>query len=113
MVGIETLTMSAPALAAARIWADVDSMSSVRVLVIVCTLTGASPPTATFPTWICLVGRRFIGELTLFNYFSTVNLDETPIALPFTVNSDMLAFIPILTESGSFSDETLMLLPFP
>ncbi|MEH0589387.1 hypothetical protein QA942_37240 [Streptomyces sp. B21-106] len=33
-------------------------MSDVRVVVIDCTDTGASPPTATEPTWICRLLRR-------------------------------------------------------
>src|ERR1041385_3378456 len=33
-------------------------MSDVRVVVIDCTDTGASPPTATEPTWICRLFRR-------------------------------------------------------
>ncbi|GAA2458260.1 hypothetical protein GCM10010405_48140 [Streptomyces macrosporus] len=39
-------------------------MSAVTVVVIDCTETGASPPTATEPTWIFRLGRRsasFVG----------------------------------------------------
>ena len=46
-VGQETRTMSAPASSQRRIWSIVAFASSVGVLVIVCTLIGASPPTGT------------------------------------------------------------------
>ena len=44
--------MSAPASAQACTWAIVAATSVVSVLVIVCTLIGASPPTGTGPTWM-------------------------------------------------------------
>src|SRR5690606_28037599 len=56
--GQETRTISAPAISASRIWRMVPSTSVVRVLVIVCTLIGASPPTATEPTRIFRLLRR-------------------------------------------------------
>ena len=45
--------MSAPARSSAWICATVASTSWVSVLVIDCTVIGASPPTGTAPTWIC------------------------------------------------------------
>ncbi len=56
--GQETRTMSAPASAQACTWAMVAAASVVSVLVMVCTLIGASPPTATGPTWIWRDLRR-------------------------------------------------------
>ena len=50
--GQETRTRSTPASSQRRIWAIVAAASEVGVLVIVCTVTGASPPTATLPTMI-------------------------------------------------------------
>ena len=46
--------MSAPASCSRRIWAIVAAASLVSVFVIVWTEIGASPPTGTGPTWICL-----------------------------------------------------------
>src|SRR3954451_11425614 len=51
--GTETGTISAPASATRRIWPIVASRFAVSVFVIVCTATGAPPPTGTPPTWIC------------------------------------------------------------
>ena len=48
--GQETRTMSAPASSSSRIWSMVAAASAVRVLVIDCTVIGASPPTGTVPT---------------------------------------------------------------
>ena len=48
--GHEIRTMSAPATSSARTWAIVAAMSAVGVLVIDCTLIGASPPTGWSPT---------------------------------------------------------------
>ena len=48
--GQETRTMSAPARSSAWICATVAFTSCVRVLVIDCTVMGASPPTGTAPT---------------------------------------------------------------
>ena len=50
--GQETRMMSTPASSQRRIWAIVALASDVRVLVIVWTVTGASPPTGTLPTMI-------------------------------------------------------------
>ena len=50
--------MSAPASSQRRIWSTVALTSGVGVLVIVCTVTGASPPTGTLPTMICRDLRR-------------------------------------------------------
>ena len=50
--------MSTPASSQRRIWSIVARTSSVGVLVIVCTVTGASPPTGTLPTMIWRLGRR-------------------------------------------------------
>jgi hypothetical protein len=58
--GQETRTMSTPAASARRICATVAAASEVSVLVMVCTVMGASPPTATGPTWICRDLRRSI-----------------------------------------------------
>ncbi len=44
--------MSAPASSSWRIWSMVAAASPVSVLVIDCTVIGASPPTGTLPTWI-------------------------------------------------------------
>ena len=48
--GQETRTISAPASSSARTCATVASTSLVTVLVIDCTVIGASPPTGTLPT---------------------------------------------------------------
>jgi hypothetical protein len=48
--GQEMRTMSAPASSSARTCATVASTSLVTVLVIDCTVIGASPPTGTLPT---------------------------------------------------------------
>ena len=50
--------MSAPASSQRRIWSIVAFTSDVGVLVMVCTVTGAPPPTGTFPTMICRDWRR-------------------------------------------------------
>ena len=50
--------MSTPARSARLICATVAATSVVSVLVIVCTVIGASPPTGTRPTWICRERRR-------------------------------------------------------
>ena len=55
--GTETRTKSAPASAADVICLRVALTSVVSVFVIVCTDIGASPPIATFPTFICLERR--------------------------------------------------------
>ena len=56
--GQETRTMSAPASSSWRIWSMVAAASPVTVLVIDCTVIGASPPIGTWPTWIWRDGRR-------------------------------------------------------
>src|SRR5215210_1345773 len=61
-VGHDTRMMSAPASSQRRIWSMVAAASSVGVLVIVWTLTGASPPTGTEPTMICRDLRRSISR---------------------------------------------------
>src|SRR5512134_3211612 len=58
--GQETRIMSAPASSQRRIWSIVALASEVGVLVIVWTVTGASPPTATLPTMIWRDWRRRI-----------------------------------------------------
>ena len=56
--GHDTRMMSTPASSQRRIWPIVARASLVGVLVIVWTVTGASPPTGTVPTMICRLGRR-------------------------------------------------------
>jgi hypothetical protein len=51
--GTATRTRSAPASATRRIWSIVALRFAVSVLVIVCTTTGAPPPTWTPPTLTC------------------------------------------------------------
>ena len=50
--------MSQPVAVSSAICCSVALMSEVSVVVIDCTLTGASPPTKTLPTLILRVGRR-------------------------------------------------------
>jgi len=57
-VGTATRTMSHPEAVSSAICWSVALMSVVGVVHMDCTLTGASPPTATLPTWIFRVGRR-------------------------------------------------------
>ncbi len=52
--------MSTPAFSARLICATVPGTSVVKVLVIVCTDTGESPPTGTRPTWMTRDLRRSI-----------------------------------------------------
>ena len=59
-VGQDTRMMSVPASSQRRIWSIVAATSSVGVLVMVCTLIGASPPTGTLPTMIWRLIRRSI-----------------------------------------------------
>ena len=54
--------MSTPASSQRRIWSIVALASDVGVLVIVWTVTGASPPTGTLPTMIWREGRRAISR---------------------------------------------------
>jgi hypothetical protein len=58
--GQETRTMSAPASSSRRICSIVALASGVGVLVIDCTVIGASPPTGTLPTMIWRLLRRMI-----------------------------------------------------
>jgi len=60
--GQDTRTMSAPASASWRTCSMVAFASAVGVLVIDCTLIGASPPTSTDPTRILREGRRWIAR---------------------------------------------------
>ena len=57
-VGQATRTMSQPAAVSSAICCRVAPMSWVFVVVIDCTVMGASPPTLRLPTWILRVGRR-------------------------------------------------------
>src|SRR5690606_22653759 len=57
-VGHATRTIWHPDAVSSAICCSVAPMSDVRVVVIDCTDTGASPPTATEPTWICRLLRR-------------------------------------------------------
>ncbi len=58
--GTATRTMSTPAATSDAICCSVALMSAVLVVVIDWIEMGASPPTATPPTWSCLVSRRGI-----------------------------------------------------
>ncbi len=60
--GQETRMMSAPTSSQRRIWSIVARISSVGVLVMVCTVIGASPPTGTLPTMIWRDWRRAISR---------------------------------------------------
>ena len=60
--GQETRMMSTPASSQRRIWSIVAPASEVGVLVIVCTVIGASPPTGTLPTMIWRLWRRAISR---------------------------------------------------
>src|SRR3954452_24732036 len=57
-VGQATRTIWQPDAVSSAICWSVAPMSEVRVVVIDCTDTGAPPPTATGPTWICRDRRR-------------------------------------------------------
>src|SRR5256885_542749 len=57
-LGTATRTIWQPVAVSSAICCSVASTSTVLVVVIDWTLTGASPPTATLPTWICRVIRR-------------------------------------------------------
>ena len=54
--------MSTPASSQRRIWSIVAFASEVGVLVMVCTVTGASPPTGTLPTMIWRLWRRMMSR---------------------------------------------------
>ena len=53
--GNDTRTSSLPAAASARTCPSVARASPAGTLVMDCTTTGAPPPMATPPTWICLL----------------------------------------------------------
>ena len=65
--GQETRMMSTPTSSQRRIWSIVAFASEVGVLVMVWTVTGASPPTATLPTMICRDLRRTISRQGLMD----------------------------------------------
>ena len=54
--------MSAPASSQRRVCSIVATASSVGVLVMVCTVIGASPPTGTLPTMIWRLLRRMMSR---------------------------------------------------
>src|SRR4051812_17963863 len=56
--GTATRTIWQPEAVSSAICCSVELMSEVSVVVIDCTLTGAPPPTGTFPTMICRLWRR-------------------------------------------------------
>src|SRR5205085_8315933 len=58
--GTAQRTMSQPAASSDQISSSVACTSRVSVLVIDCTVSGASPPILTLPTWICRLFRRVI-----------------------------------------------------
>ena len=60
--GQETRTISAPARSSACTCSTVALTSLVTVLVIDCTVIGASPPTGTLPTWILRQARRWMSR---------------------------------------------------
>jgi hypothetical protein len=57
-LGTATRTIWQPAAVSSAICWRVSLTSTVFVVVMDCTLTGAPPPTATDPTWICRDWRR-------------------------------------------------------
>src|SRR6056300_968164 len=71
--GHETLTISAPASSKSFICLIVPLTSVVKVLVIDCTDIGASPPTRTLPTFICL---DFLLEIFLKGLISLIYLTQ-------------------------------------
>src|SRR3990172_5948800 len=66
LTGTATRTMSQPAASSDQIWSSVASTSRVSVLVMDCTVIGASPPIMMEPSWICLVLRRGVIRWLLF-----------------------------------------------
>ena len=70
--GQETRMMSAPASSQRRIWSIVARASEVSVLVMVCTVIGASPPTGTDPTMICRLLRRAISRQGLIEDMAAI-----------------------------------------
>src|SRR5579884_3687768 len=74
--GHDTRTMSAPARSSSRICATVALTSLVTVLVIDCSVIGASPLTGTLPTWIWRQRRRWMSR---YGRTLIVNLaDQSP-----------------------------------
>jgi iron only hydrogenase large subunit-like protein len=75
------------------------------VVVIDCTEIGAPPPTATAPTWICLVSRRFA------EYVRSVTSDSSPfhfaascVRLHFAVSGVRLHFAVSGVRQGAAVD---------
>src|SRR3972149_3709788 len=66
LTGTATRTMSQPAASRDQIWSSVATTSRVSVLVMDCTVIGASPPIMMEPSWICLVLRRGVIRWLLF-----------------------------------------------
>jgi len=77
--GHDTRMMSAPASSQRRIWSIVAFASAVSVLVIVCTVIGASPPTATVPTMICRDLRRAMSRQGRTDIFEKSHLSGADI----------------------------------
>src|ERR1044071_6459086 len=73
--GTAQRTMSHPAASSDQISRSVAWTSRVSVLVIDCTVIGASPPTFRFPIWICRLFRRVIMS-PLSQEFERVDPDE-------------------------------------
>src|SRR4051812_48482527 len=65
--GQETRMMSTPTSSQRLIWSIVALASEVGVLVMVWTVTGASPPTGTLPTMICRDLRRTMSRQGLID----------------------------------------------
>src|SRR5688572_24988596 len=74
--GTAQRTMSQPAVSSAQISSSVACTSRVSVFVIDWTVSGASPPTFTLPTWICRVFRREIMTLLLLEELEGVDTHE-------------------------------------
>src|SRR5919197_4001906 len=74
--GTAQRTMSHPAASSAQISSSVACTSRVSVLVIDCTVGGASPPTATLPSRICRVLRRGIISPVLSEELEGVDAHE-------------------------------------
>src|SRR5687767_299187 len=74
--GTAQRTMSQPAVSSAQISSRVACTSRVSVFVIDCTVSAASPPTFTLPSWICRVFRRGIMSLLLLEELEGVDAHE-------------------------------------
>src|SRR6185503_11837128 len=95
-VGQDTRMMSAPASSQRRIWSMVAAASSVGVLVIVWTLTGASPPTGTEPIMICRDLRRSMSRHGRME--DIINLWAAHIGPPRRLSKDnRLSYLVVLT----------------